>query len=67
MWVYIYRDLILDTTTSGIIGMKKVEFDAHQIVKKPTEVVFKTGTGKKVDFVAEKPVKVPVHVKFKTK
>jgi len=47
--------------------MKKVEFDAHKVVKKPTEVVFKTGTGKKVDFVAEKPVKVPVHVKFKTK
>jgi hypothetical protein len=59
--------LIVDTTTSGVITMKKVEFDAHKMVKKPTEVVFKTGTGKKVDFVAEKPVKVPVHVKFKTK
>jgi len=44
---------------------KKVEFDAHVVVKKPTEVAFKTGDGKKVDFVARKPTKVPVHVKFK--
>ncbi len=43
---------------------KKVEFDAHVVVKRPTEVAFKTGDGKKVDFVAQKPTKVPVHVKF---
>ena len=44
---------------------KKVEFDAHIVVKKPTEVAFKTGNGTKVDFIAQKPTKVPVHVKFK--
>jgi hypothetical protein len=46
---------------------KKVEFDAHKVVKKPTEVEFTTKDGKNVDFVAKKPTKVPVHVKFKTK
>jgi hypothetical protein len=45
---------------------KKVEFDAHKVVKKPTEVGFTTKDGKEVDFVARKPTKVPVHVKFKT-
>ncbi len=44
---------------------KRVEFDAHAVVKKPTEVKFKTTGGKKVDFVARKKTKVPVHVKFK--
>jgi hypothetical protein len=44
---------------------KKVEFDAHKVIKQPTEVQFKTATGKKVDFVASKKTKVPVHVKFK--
>jgi len=44
---------------------KKVEFDAHQVVKKPTEVTFNTKDGTTVDFVAKKPTKVPVHVKFK--
>jgi len=48
--------------------MKKiVEFDGHKIVKRPTEVEFKTKAGKKVDFTADKPTKVPVHVKFKAK
>ncbi len=46
---------------------KRVEFDAHKIVKKATEVEFKTNSGKKVDFVANKPTKVPVHVKFTRK
>jgi hypothetical protein len=46
---------------------KKVEFDAHKTVRKPTEVEFETAGGKKVDFMAKKPVKVPVHVKFNTK
>jgi len=45
----------------------KVEFDAHKVVKKPTEVEFKTKAGKRVDFVADKPTKVPVHVKFRAK
>ena len=44
---------------------KKVEFDAHKVIRKPTEVQFKTKTGEKVDFVASKKTKVPVHVKFK--
>jgi hypothetical protein len=44
---------------------KKVEFDAHKVVKKPTEVEFTTKDGKAVDFVAKKPTKVPVHVKFR--
>ncbi len=47
--------------------MKKVEFDAHKKVKKPTEVTFRTHEGKKVDFEARKLVKIPVHVKFRTK
>jgi hypothetical protein len=46
------------------MAKRKVEFDAHKKVKKPTEVAFTTKNGKNVDFVAEKPVKVPVHVKF---
>jgi hypothetical protein len=46
---------------------KKVEFEAHKIVKQPTEVEFETTTGKKVDFVASKKAKVPVHVKFKAR
>jgi hypothetical protein len=44
---------------------KEVKFDAHKIVKKPTEVEFQTKSGKTVDFVANKPTKVPVRVKFK--
>ena len=44
---------------------RRVEFDAHKTVKKPTEVEFKTRTGERVDFTARKKVKVPVHVKFK--
>jgi hypothetical protein len=46
---------------------KKVEFEAHKSVKKPTDVSFKTKSGKKIEFEAEKKVKVPVHVKFKAK
>lgn len=49
------------------MGKKTIEFDAHQTVKRPTEVAFQTKSGKKVDFVADKPTKVPVHVKFKAK
>jgi hypothetical protein len=44
---------------------KKVEFDAHKIVKKRTEVEFTTKDGKDVDFMAKKKTKVPVHVRFK--
>jgi hypothetical protein len=44
---------------------KKVEFEAHKVVKKPTEVAFVTNKGKKIDFTASKKTKVPVHVKFK--
>jgi hypothetical protein len=44
---------------------KKVEFDAHKIVKKRTEIEFTTKAGKDVDFMAKKRAKVPVHVRFK--
>ena len=44
---------------------KRVEFDAHKIVKKRTEVEFTTKDGKDVDFIAKKKAKVPVHVEFK--
>lgn len=46
---------------------RKVEFDAHKVVKQPTEVEFTTKTGKSVDFVANKKAKVPVHVRFKAR
>jgi hypothetical protein len=44
---------------------KRVEFNAHKIVKKPTEVEFTTKDGKDVDFTANKKAKVPVRVRFK--
>jgi hypothetical protein len=44
---------------------KRVEFDAHKVVKKRTEVEFTKRDGTDVDFTARKKVKVPVHVKFK--
>lgn len=43
---------------------KRVEFEAHKTVKKPTEVEFTTRDGTKVDFVARKPAKEEVHVDF---
>ena len=43
---------------------KNVKFDAHKVVKRPTDVAFTTKGGKKVEFEAEKKVKVPVHVEF---
>lgn len=44
---------------------KRVEFNAHKIVKKPTEVEFTTRGGRSVDFTAQKRTRVPVRVKFK--
>ena len=44
---------------------KRVEFDAHKIVRKRTEVEFTTKDGTDVDFMAKKKAKVPVHVRFK--
>jgi hypothetical protein len=44
---------------------KRVEFDAHRVVKKPTEVEFTKRDGTEVDFTARKKVKVPVHVRFR--
>jgi hypothetical protein len=46
------------------MAKKHVEFDAHRIVKQPTEVSFTTKDGKRVDFEAEKKTKVPAHVEF---
>jgi hypothetical protein len=46
------------------MSKKRVEFDAHKVVEKETEVRFTTKDGTRVDFEARKPVKVPVHVRF---
>lgn len=46
---------------------RKVEFDAHKVVKRSTEVEFTTRDGKSVDFVANKKTRVPVHVKFRAR
>jgi hypothetical protein len=43
---------------------KRVEFEAHKTVKKPTDVEFTTREGKEVEFIASKKTKVPVHVRF---
>lgn len=40
---------------------KRVAFEAHKTVKKPTEVEFTTREGKEVDFVASRKTKLPVH------
>lgn len=44
---------------------RRVEFDAHKVVKKAGEVEFTKRDGTEVDFTALKKVKVPVHVRFK--
>jgi hypothetical protein len=44
---------------------KQVEFNAHKLVKKPTDVEFRTRDGKRIDFTAKKKTSVPVRVKFK--
>jgi hypothetical protein len=44
-----------------------VKFKAHQKVKKPTRVSFKTSEGEKVRFTAKKVVEVPVTVSFRAK
>ena len=41
-----------------------VDFVATKKVKEPTEVAFKTKTGKSVDFVAKKKVPEKVEVSF---
>jgi hypothetical protein len=46
---------------------KKVEFDAHKVMKRKMEVEFTTRDGADVDFTAKKAVRVPVHVKFTAK
>jgi len=46
---------------------KRVEFDAHRVVKKATKVAFRTKSGEKVLFTAEKPTKVPVRLSFNAK
>ena len=44
---------------------KRVEFDAHKVVKRLTEVEFMKRDGTDVDFTARKKMKVPVQVRFK--
>lgn len=46
---------------------KRIEFDAHKVVKKPVEVEFIKRDGTAVDFTARKKKNVPVHVRFKAK
>ncbi len=46
---------------------KRVEFDAHKVVNKPTKVAFETKSGQKAHFTAENATKVPVHVSFRAK
>jgi hypothetical protein len=41
-----------------------VKFTATKKVKEPTEVAFKTTTGKSVDFVARKPQPEKVKINF---
>jgi hypothetical protein len=53
-----------NTLLGGNVAKKHVEFEAHQTVKKPTEVSFTTKDGKRVDFEAEKKTKVLAHVEF---
>ncbi len=43
---------------------KRVTFDAHKQVNRPTRVRFETKSGEHVSFVAEKPREVPVRVSF---
>jgi hypothetical protein len=50
-----------------IMKRKRIEFEAHTTVKKPTKVAFETKDGHEVRFKAEKPTKVPVHVSFLAK
>jgi hypothetical protein len=49
------------------VRRKRVEFDAHETVKKRVEVEFETRSGEKIDFKARKPVKKKVHVDFLAK
>ena len=46
---------------------KRIDFEAHKTVKKPTRVAFETKDGHEVSFKAKKPTKVPVHVSFLAK
>ena len=46
---------------------KRIQFEAHKTVKRPTRVAFETKSGEEVSFKAKKPTKVPVHVSFLAK
>jgi hypothetical protein len=46
---------------------KRIEFNAHETVKRPAKVAFETKDGHEVQFRANKPTKVPVHVSFLAK
>ena len=46
---------------------KRIEFDAHKTVKRPTRVAFETKDGQEVRFTAKKPIKVPARVSFLAK
>jgi hypothetical protein len=44
-----------------------VKFKAHEKVKKPTRVIFKTSEGERIRFTAKKTVEVPTTVRFRAK
>jgi hypothetical protein len=46
---------------------KRIDFEAHKTVKRPTRVAFETKSGEEVSFKAKKPTKIPVHVSFLAK
>jgi hypothetical protein len=50
-----------------LMNRKRIDFEAHKTVKKPTRVSFETKSGEDVSFKAKKPTKVPVHVSFLAK
>jgi hypothetical protein len=57
----------VDILRGDFMKRKRIEFDAHKTVKKPTKVAFETKDGEEVQFKAQKPAKVPVHVSFLAK
>jgi len=50
-----------------MVRRARVKFTATEIVKKPTEVEFKTRSGEEVEFKAKKPVEVRKRVNFLAK
>jgi hypothetical protein len=64
--VLLWTELTLSIQKENKMSSKtqNVKFKAHEKVKEPARVSFKTKDGEKVRFTAEKTVKVPVTVSF---